>query len=652
MRSRWLLLSSVVFLVLALGVQLGHGVGQAQAPEADLVVTKGVDPAVIAPDEYVVYTVTLDNTSGAGLSVSSLTDTLPAEFEFVTMVPGSQVGEDPVCAPPVCVWTGPIEIPAGESLTLMYRVYVPGSVPLDPEPYINTVTASVGPDQYTAQAGLLVAQGEVSLSKTAAPNRVEPGGVVVYSVTLSNGGYVPVPLDTVTDILPDGVTFLAMTPGSDIQVPPNGTTGEIAWQGPFEIPAAGDLLVQYKAEMPQAEGTLYLYNEVTALLGDGTLLGPASAEVVVSTGGVVYVPLMMSYWSPPVFSVTKAAEPSVVYAQVPGGLITYTVVFSNEGTAPGELAEVRDTLPAGFTYQRMLPGSDIPADPVGTTGQIAWTGPFTVDGEGALTLIYEVRASTEIGTYVNSVTATASVGEPPKQPASATVKVQAAVLLDDDFNSGTDLWTPFLNNSRLSPLQWWWQSWGGYQDSGNYLYSMWGDPNKEAHDSLTMALVPGSENWTDYRYELLVFLEPSSLWTTQFALWFRGNYQESDVPNQWVLGYYFNLYPKSNKVSFWQSQTPDDCIEDTCWTPAWQYNYSNPMLLHEAPWSGGDDFFGAWHHVAVEVRGYQMTGYIDGVQVIQFTDTEGTLIPTGTVGMSTYKTPLIHFENVLVTPLD
>jgi len=615
------------------------------------VVTKSVDPAVIAPDELVIYTVMLDNTSGADLTVSSLTDTMPANFEYVGLAPGSGWGGEPACTPPVCAWAGPMEIAAGDSLTLMYRVYVPGSVPLDPQPYVNTVVAAVGPDEYTAQAGLMVGQGEVTLAKTAAPHRVEPGGVVVYSVSLNNDGYVPVPLDTVTDILPDGVTFLGMTPASDIQDPPDGTTGAIVWQGPFEIPAAGELLIQYEAEMPQGEDTLYLYNEVTALLGDGTLLGPASAEVVVSTGGVVYIPLAMNNWAPPAFSVTKAADPTVVYAEEPGGLITYTVVFNNEGTLPGELAEVRDTLPAGFTYQRMLPGSDVLVDPVGTTGEIAWAGPFPVAGEGTLTLVYEVRASTEIGTYVNSATATASVGESPKEPASATVKVQAAILLEDNFNSNANQWTPFLNYWRLSPEQWWWQDGVGYQGSGAYLHSMYAGPD-EAHDALSMALVPGSEDWTDYRYEARVFLEPTGLWAPQVSLWFRGNYQESDVAGQWVLGYYFLIYPKSSKIAFMQTMTPDDCIGEDCDYPDVLYHFSNPMALLEIPYPLGSEWFGLWHHIAVEVQGNHMKGYIDGNLALEFTDTEGTIIPSGTVGLATYKVPLVRWDDVLVTPLD
>lgn len=655
MRHRWWVLGSVVLLALAAGVLVSQGIGQAQAPQSDLIVAKSVDPAVTAPDRVVLYIVTLDNASGSELVLSSLTDTLPDGFEYVGLAPGSEWTVEPVDnMAPLIQWAGPIPVPAGESLTLRYDVYVPSSVPLSPEPYINTVVATVGADQYTAQTGLLVAEGEVSLTKDALPNRVEPGETVTYTLAFSNSGYVPVPLAVVTDVLPIGVTFVRMTGGSDVQAPPDGVMGTISWDGPFTIASHDEFLVEYQAAMPLVSDTLHLENTAWGQLGDGTVVGPASAEVVLSTGGpsTVLLPLVVRNWAPAAFVVAKTADPSVVYAQAPGALITYTVVFSNEGTVPGVLAEIRDTLPAGFTFQRMLPGSDVVSDPAGRTGEIVWTGPFTVAGQGVQTVIYEVRASTQAGTYINSATAIASVGKSPPVPASATVEAKPAILLQDAFDSNADQWTPFLNLQRLGPCQWWWQDWGGYEGGGAYLHSNGGCPGKEAHDALSMALVPGSENWTDYRYEARVYLDPSSYWTTQVSLWFRGNYQESEVPGQWVLGYYFLIYPKGNKVLFMQTQTPDDCVGEDCFVPEVLYHFSNPLPLLEVPYPLGEQWFGSWHLLAVEVQGSHMKGYIDGNLAIEFTDTVGTIISSGTVGLGTYKVPGVRFDNVLVTPLD
>ncbi len=653
MRHGWMLLGCVILLAVASGLLVGLGTGQAQVQQGDLEVSKSVSPETTAPGETVVYTVVLTNRTEQPLTISSLTDTLAEGFEYVGLTLGSEWSEEPDDnMAPLIQWTEPIIVPAADSLTLRYLVYVPADVPLSPEPYNNTIVATVGSDEYTDEAGLLVAEGEASLAKAAMPTRVQPGGAVTYTLSFSNSGYVPLPLAVVTDVLPSGVTWLAMTGDSDVQAPPDGATGSVQWDGPFSIPSHAEFVVEYQAAMPMLTEPETLENTAWGRLDDGTLGGPATARVVVSTAPTIaLLPLAVKNYAPASFAVAKSADPTEVYAKDPGGLIAYTVSLTNEGTEPGELAEIRDTLPAGFTFQRMLPGSDVDYNPSGTTGEIVWTGPFPVEGQQLLTLIYEVRASTTLGTYVNSVTATATVGRSPQEPASAAVRVRPAILFEDDFNDNAAQWTPFLNLRRLDPGQWWWQDWGGYE-GGAYVHSMYGTPLLEAHDALSMALVPGSENWTDYRYEARINLPPSNLWTTNVSLWFRGNYQESDVPGQWVLGYYFLIYPRSSRVAFMQTATPDDCYPDDCQEPEVLYHFSNPIELVEQEYPLGELWFGTWHHVAVEVRGNTMTGFIDGVKVLEFTDTEGTIIPSGTVGLAPYRAPLVLFDDVRVTPLD
>jgi uncharacterized repeat protein (TIGR01451 family) len=434
--------------------------------------------------------------------------------------------------------------------------------------------------------------------------------------------------------------------------------GTIVWTGPFTIPALSEFQVEFRATMPEVDAPVELENKAWGQLDEGEVVGPASAKVEITPGGqtVVFLPAVLQRWAPAAFTVTKTANPTQTVAKDPGALITYTVTLKNQGTVKaGVLADIRDTLPSGFTFVKMVAGSGVAANPTGTTGQIVWNGPFTVQPESSLTLIYQARASTQPGIYVNQATATTTVGSPPKAPAQATVELRSSFLFEDAFDHDADQWTQFVNGRHLSYYQWYWEANVG-RSGGAYNHARHRDPNEEAEDALTMYLGTGSEQWTNYRYETWVWFSPSSLDSTTVALWFRGHYQEDEDWNQWVLGYYLNVAPRKNRVSFWQNQTPADCIEDTCTHEEWQYNFENPMELARQRYDMDVGWLGKWHKIAVEVwgdedEGAHMEGYVDDKLVIEFTDAAGTVIPNGSVGLGVYRASLIRFDDVKVTPL-
>lgn len=132
---------------------------------------------------------------------------------------------------------------------------------------------------------------------------------------------------------------------------------------------------------------------VLAVLVLGPLVGPAPAAADLQ----------------PV-SATKTVDHDHV---IPGDIIQYTVVFSNTSADPVDLDEIRDTLPAGFTFLGMGTG-DIIDTPVGTTGTIIWnSGPWTVAAGGTRTLKYNVLvdAPPSATPYSNHVEADLSTGE-------------------------------------------------------------------------------------------------------------------------------------------------------------------------------------------------------------------------------------------------
>ena len=660
MKQRWSIPIGVALFALALVILFSQGAGLAQGPDASLVVTKSVSPTVIAPGRSVLYSVSLENISEEALEISSLVDTLPVNFEYVGLAPGSEWNEEPSDkVAPEIRWSGPIPVAAGDIVMLQYYVFVPGSVTVSSDPYTNTIVATVGTEESSGQAGLSVSIGDILVTKSADPNPVEPGQPVTYTVTFENSGYAARTLEVISDTMAPELTFEGMTDDSDVTANPVPDAGGTAvWSGAFPVESQSQFVVKYVATAPMVDEALTMPNTAWGRLDDGTVVGPAEESVTVSSGPTtVWLPFIARNWAPAAFTVTKTADPTQAFAEAPGALIAYTVEFTNVGTDPGELGDIRDTLPAGFTFVRMLPGSDVMANPSGTTGTIVWDGPFPVAGKTSLTLMYEVQATTTVGTYVNSVSATVTEGKPPDGPATATVDIVEPILLSEEFQNPSAYWQPFLNYWRLNEAQWYYRP--GVSDDGSTVlgHTWWygvSNPDNGAHDALYMYKDPAAEQWTNYSYQARVYLgHTDDRNRGQIGLWFRGKHQEHEDNGQWVAGYYFVIKPAPNRYAWlMQMRTEDECGDDC----THNYNFSNPIELAELTGSelvarGVSLDLGRWHTMRVEVDGPQIRCYVDGKLLFDYYDNIGTTFTEGTVGFVTYIAGDARFDHVLVEPL-
>ncbi len=660
MRNRWMIAGAVVLLALAVAIVYGQGAGQAQTRLDTLTVRKSVDKPAIAPGETVLYTVMITNITEEPVEVPSVVDTLPDGFDYIGLAWNSDWDTEAWdSVPPVIQWAGPKTIGASGSLALRYWVHVPESVPLRSEPYTNTVVVS---ETYQDEAGLVVGVGQVTLAKSATPTRAYPGEPVTYTLAFDNRGYVTRTLSSVTDVLPPGVTFEEMTGASDVSDPPSGSTGTIVWTGPYTVDPQDPFLVQYRATMPTGDDPKALSNEAWGVLGDETLLGPDSAEVKVSTSHTttLYLPFVAHRWAPPRFAATKTATPNQVYGQEPAPLIAYEVLLSNLGTLPGELADIHDTLPSGFTFVRMLSGSDISSSPSGTTGEIVWPGPFTVPGESSLRVKYEVRANITPASYTNSVLANVSKGQPSQVSASATVVVREPFLLVEEWSNPSPYWEEYLNYWRLNSQQWHIKPTGGDDGAaalGHAFYLGVSDPEDGAHDALITYKGPGAEQWTNYEFKVRGILNSDDgTERGQFGVWFRGTVeQEGQLPGRYVTGYYFSLQPKSSdeRVMLLQMRTDDECGDDC----AFNYHFSNPLILRtlrdaDLDPLGLDIKRGRWYWLKVRVEGPRIRCYINDVLVIDYYDNVGTTFTEGSVGFYTYIAGDARFDHVTVIPLN
>jgi uncharacterized repeat protein (TIGR01451 family) len=415
------------------------------------------------------------------------------------------------------------------------------------------------------------------------------------------------------------------------------------------------LLVRYEVQTSGDPGWSWPDNHVQALTSEGMF----GDEVVITVGpekAYIFIPGLLFDWESARLTIDKDANPTTINTN-PGQEVVYSVTVRNEGNTSGTLLTVEDTLPNGFTYLDMEPGSEVQADPDATTGTITWTGPWDMWPGRELTFIYRVDGPDTEGTYTNYANLTAEGARVPAGPAWAEVTVERGILMEDNFNDpgiGIGRWTEFLNYKyRLRPGQWYWGEHDGPDGSGAATQDAYRVDGKEAEDALLMYLADGAEDWTDYRLEANIILRTDNY---PQGLWVRGQYKDvgDDDPGGWVTGYYIMVGGNKNKdrhyVSLKQLQTLTDCWDNACNNPENLYDFNNPHELTITKKDGTLERY-QWHTLVVEVRGANIKVWFNGDQYIDYNDTKEPFL-TGTVGLKTFKADTVSFDNVVVTPLD
>jgi uncharacterized repeat protein (TIGR01451 family) len=151
-------------------------------------------------------------------------------------------------------------------------------------------------------------------------------------------------------------------------------------------------------------------------------------------------------------TVTKTANPTNLPT---GGVVTYTVTYSNAYTQTLYVDRITDALPAGVTFIDETVGSDIQASnstvspSAGATGTLDWYGvpiptaskTYAIPAGGSISLIYTATVQNVVGSYTNSVTGV--VGSTTVGPATSTVTVGTPNLTIDKAHA-TD---PFVRGS-------------------------------------------------------------------------------------------------------------------------------------------------------------------------------------------------------------
>jgi uncharacterized repeat protein (TIGR01451 family) len=358
------------------------------APRADLALTKTVDNATPPAGGNVTFTLTVTNNGPNNATGVVVSDLLPAGLTYVSddgagaYISGTGLWTVGALANAASA-TLHITATAESTEEIDNVAQITAASPLDPDASNNRATVS------------LRAPRTADLHLTFSPNvsSVNPGGTIIYTLTVKNNGGDPAYSVNVNEAFP---LFPALNPFSFT-----------ASQGLY-TPATG---IWNLASLPVGE-TATLSFSVTAPNFAGNLVNNASttSNAAVVRGGAVdpnpgdnAATATVLVLSPAAVTATKTVAGSFVE----GGAVTYTVVLANSGAFdqqdnPGH--EFTDVLPAQLTLVSASATAGTAVATVGTN-TVTWDGKVPAAGSVTITIHATIKTGTALQTVTNQGTA-------------------------------------------------------------------------------------------------------------------------------------------------------------------------------------------------------------------------------------------------------
>jgi Domain of unknown function DUF11/Bacterial Ig domain/GEVED domain len=272
-------------------------------PNADLAVTKSVTPVNAPVGTFVDYVITVKNNGpDTALNVKAV-DTLPVGVLYNTATPA------PTTTTPLAWNLG--SITNGVTKTIALKGYVSAV-----GPQLNTVTATTdSTDSNTANNtalannnGPVIADSDVSITKSVTPTNATPGQTVTYTVNVTNNGTGTAPDTVVADQIPTGMTYVSGSPAATT-TPPNYITngdfeqGNVGFSYDYNyIPVSAsacqsDAYTGSVSVMTTADCLIHARNVYWSTESDHTTLGTVPGNYLFVNAGTNANPANQTAWS-------------------------------------------------------------------------------------------------------------------------------------------------------------------------------------------------------------------------------------------------------------------------------------------------------------------------------------------------------------------
>ena len=222
-------------------------------------------------------------------------------------------------------------------------------------------------------SGVAGAAPALSLSLADAPDPVQAGASLTYTLSYANSGAADASSVVLTDTLPSNTTFVSASGGG------TRSGSIVTWN--LGALAAG------------ASGSVQLVVQVTSPLASGTTLTNSGAAIAsAQTGPVTAASLTTTVASAPLLSIAATDAPDPVAA---GGNITYTLSYSNTGNMNATGLVLSDTLPASTTYVSSTGGGTL------SSGTVTWSfASLNAGASGSVQLVVKVQSPLANGTLI------------------------------------------------------------------------------------------------------------------------------------------------------------------------------------------------------------------------------------------------------------
>ncbi len=380
--------------------------------------TKTVDQTSAAPDDLLVYTITLRNTGNAVASGARITDTLPANVSWDGWV--SQNGA--VLNGSTITWQG--NVAPGANQVVAFRVRV--NSPLDNNTVIaNSATVSDGvaghtPFTITSPDTVIHSAPDLTTSlKTVNLLDAAPGDELLYTITLANTGDMVAHNAIVLDEIPANTV---------ISGNPTASSGSVLYQGaPYNrIRWTGDVT-------PGTEVVITFRVQVNSPLNNGTQItnfATMDDQVHQAFDTNTVVTTIHS-----AVNLTTSSKTVDIAEAVPGQTLHYIITLRNTGNMNAGGARITDTIPANTTYVAgtLSASSGVPVwDTVNR--RITWSGEVPTNRNVTIEYYVTINSPLNDGTVITNTATMADGLNPAFETAPAT---QTLVRSAPDLSGST-----------------------------------------------------------------------------------------------------------------------------------------------------------------------------------------------------------------------
>jgi uncharacterized repeat protein (TIGR01451 family) len=122
----------------------------------------------------------------------------------------------------------------------------------------------------------------LTTTKTADSATSMPGGGNGYTITVTNPNTAAVTLNSITDLLPAGFSYVAGSTTGVTTANPAVAGQQLTWSGPFNVPAAGSVSLHFSVTVTTVPGVYT--NEATADAGAATVVGTGPTAPITVSG--------------------------------------------------------------------------------------------------------------------------------------------------------------------------------------------------------------------------------------------------------------------------------------------------------------------------------------------------------------------------------